>query len=156
MCKDNKILSQIVFDEISVSDLLKDIYASVKEEDKTIKKTIEAILSLYSNNDAKQNQAEENLEVSPTDLLAFVAPIIKDFMEVSIKNKKQLIDLVSVIQRLLVDKNLLGKGDSIITILTDEERETIIKNVKKETEIIQNTIFDIDSEVQDNIDKVEK
>lgn len=90
------ILNNILFDDKTVRDVIKDIYSNVKEEDIQIKNTIEKLMESFTN-------GGEDANIS--DIMAFIAPVIKDYIDLSIKNKKQLIDLAKVLQQMFEEKN---------------------------------------------------
>jgi hypothetical protein len=110
-----------LFGNKKLSDLLKDIYDNQKKKDRQISLLIADLKPHIQNiNDATA-----------------IVPVIKDFMEVSIKNDEHLIKLAAVVQR------LAGKGsDENSSFLTDEEKQELLKGIeeisKEQEEIKQN------------------
>ena len=74
-----------------------------------------------------------------------IAPMIKDYLDVSIKNDDQLVKLSAVLQRFLSGTSGSDDSDSG-GVLTDSEKEELLKNVRSEVEEITKaeTIIDGD------------
>jgi hypothetical protein len=110
-----------LFGNKKLSDLLKDIYDNQKKKDRQISLLIADLKPHIQNiNDATA-----------------IVPVIKDFMEVSIKNDEHLIKLAAIVQR------LAGKGtDENSSFLTDEEKQELLRGIeeisKEHEEIKQN------------------
>jgi hypothetical protein len=56
---------------------------------------------------------------------ALLVPVIKDYMEVSVKNDEHLVKLAAVIQRMVSNKTEEGSS-----FLTDEEKDALLKEIK--------------------------
>tara|TARA_R100001015_G_C4576273_1_gene133504 strand:- start:225 stop:575 length:351 start_codon:yes stop_codon:yes gene_type:complete len=94
-------LDQIIFDGKTSSDVFKEIYSNSKKKDKQINALIAELKPLI-----------QNIGDAPV-----VVPLIKEYLEVSVKNDEHLIKMMAVIQR-LNNSTANGGGDSL---LTDEE-----------------------------------
>ena len=94
-------LDQIIFEGKTSSDVFKEIYNNSKKKDKQINSLIAELKPLI-----------QNIGDAPV-----VVPLIKEYLEVSVKNDEHLIKMMAVIQRLQNNSNS-GNGDSL---LTDEE-----------------------------------
>lgn len=94
-------LDTIIFEGKSSSDIFKEIYNNSKKKDKQINSLIAELKPLI-----------QNIGDAPV-----VVPLIKEYLEVSVKNDEHLIKMMAVIQRLQNNSNS-GNGDSL---LTDEE-----------------------------------
>ena len=98
-----------IFGSKKFSDLLKDIYDNQKKKDRQINLLIADLKPLITNiGDA-----------------ALLVPVIKDYMEVSVKNDEHLVKLAAVIQRMVSTKNEEGNS-----FLTDEEKDALLKEIK--------------------------
>ena len=98
-----------IFGSKKFSDLLKDIYDNQKKKDRQINLLIADLKPLITNiGDA-----------------ALLVPVIKDYMEVSVKNDEHLVKLAAVIQRMVSNKNEEGNS-----FLTDEEKDALLKEIK--------------------------
>lgn len=104
-----KNLDAQIFGTKTFSDLLKDIYENQKKKDRQINLLIADLKPLISNiGDA-----------------ALLVPIIKDYMEVSIKNDEHLVKMAAVVQRMVN-----SKAEESSSFLTDEEKESLLKEIK--------------------------
>ena len=98
-----------IFGSKKFSDLLKDIYDNQKKKDRQINLLIADLKPLIQGiNDA-----------------AILVPIIKDYMEVSVKNDEHLVKLAAVVQRMI--NNKAEDGNSF---LTDGEKDALLKEIK--------------------------
>ena len=94
-------LDQILFDGKSSLDVFKEIYTNSKKKDKQVNSLIAELKPLI-----------QNIGDAPV-----VVPLIKEYLEIGVKNDEHLIKMMAVIQRLQNNSNS-GNGDSL---LTDEE-----------------------------------
>jgi hypothetical protein len=97
----NNPLDTVIFEGKTSSDVFKEIYNNSKKKDKQINSLIAELKPLI-----------QNIGDAPV-----VVPLIKEYLEVSVKNDEHLIKMMAVIQRLQNNASS-GGGDSL---LTDEE-----------------------------------
>ena len=57
-----------------------------------------------------------------------IVPLIKEYMEVSIKNDDQIVKLAAIVQRMMKDAN---SGDDGGFGLTDEEKKQLMSNAEE-------------------------
>jgi len=101
-----------VFKGKSLANIFKEIHNNQKDKDKQINELIENLKPLITN---------------ITDAIQLV-PLLKDYLDIGIKNNEQLVKLATVIQRAVsVNKSENGGGDDEMTI-PKEEREELLKN----------------------------
>jgi len=117
-------LDQILFDKKTISDVVKEIYGNSKKKEKQIGTLIAELKPLM------QNLGDATI----------IVPLIKEYLEVSVKNDEHLIKMVAVVQRVL---NGSGDGDS--GALTEEEFEQL----QQAAEEIQNSIGKKEKEEED-------
>lgn len=98
-----------IFGNKKFSDLLKDIYDNQKKKDRQINLLIGDLKPLIKN-------------ITDASILV---PVIKDYMEVSVKNDEHLVKMAAVIQRMVSNKNEEGSS-----FLTDEEKEALLKEIE--------------------------
>ena len=104
-------LNQIIFDDKSFSDLLKDIHKNQSKKSKQLASLIAELRPLITSlGDA-----------------TVVVPLIKEYMEISVKNDDQLIKMAAIVQRLSTGAASTGDGG----LLTEEEMEHL-QNVAEE------------------------
>ena len=115
-------LNQILFDDKSFGDLLKEIHGNQKKKAKQLASLIAELRPLV------QSLGDATV----------VVPLIKEYMEISVKNDDQLIKMAAIVQRLSVGASSNGEGG----LLTEEElnqlqevAEEIAKTVEKPKEI---------------------
>jgi len=128
------LLSTEIFDGKSINKIFAELYSLVIAEDVQIKESITALSAALTGDDKSQSEA----------LFGFIAPVIKDFVGESIKNKKLLIDMVNSIQKLMMiaykDSSEEATNDKL---LSDTEREQLLSNIsiiKSDAVQIQKTI----------------
>ena len=98
-------LNQIIFDDKSFSDLLKEIHKNQSKKSKQLASLIAELRPLITSlGDA-----------------TVVVPLIKEYMEISIKNDDQLIKMAAIVQRLSKGASSTGDGG----LLTEEEMEQL-------------------------------
>ena len=115
-------LKQVIFDDKTFSDLLKEIHVNQKKKGKQIGQLISELRPLI------QNLGDATV----------VVPLIKEYMEISVKNDDQLIKMAAIVQRLSSGAANSGDGG----LLTSEEMdqlmdvaEEIAKTVEKPKQI---------------------
>lgn len=98
-------LDQILFDDKSFSDLLKEIHKNQTKKSKQLASLIAELRPLITSlGDA-----------------TVVVPLIKEYMEISVKNDDQLIKMAAIVQRLSTGATSSGDGG----LLTEEEMEQL-------------------------------
>ena len=98
-------LNQIIFDDKSFSDLLKEIHKNQSKKSKQLASLIAELRPLITSlGDA-----------------TVVVPLIKEYMEISVKNDDQLIKMAAIVQRLSTGTSNTGDGG----LLTEEEMEQL-------------------------------
>ena len=94
-------LNQILFDNKSFSDLLKEIHSNQNKKKKQLASLIAELKPL----------------VQTLGDATVVVPLIKEYMEISVKNDDQLIKMAAIVQRLSTGTANTGDGG----LLTEEE-----------------------------------
>ena len=98
-------LNQIIFDDKSFSDLLKEIHKNQSKKSKQLASLIAELRPLITSlGDA-----------------TVVVPLIKEYMEISVKNDDQLIKMAAIVQRLSTGTSSSGDGG----LLTEEEMQQL-------------------------------
>ena len=109
-----------LFKGTSFSDLMKDIYHNSKKKSRQIDGLIQELQPLIKNvGDA-----------------TVIVPMIKEYLEVSVKNDDALVKLAAIVQR-LVSANAKAEEGSEFG-LSDEERTRLLREAEKEIESLQN------------------
>ena len=98
-------LDQIIFDDKSFSDLLKEIHGNSKKKSKQIGQLITELKPMMTSiGDA-----------------TVIVPLIKEYMDISVKNDEALIKMAAIVQRLSTGN--LNSGDG--GLLTESEMEQL-------------------------------
>ena len=112
-------INEEIFEGKSFKGLLKDIYDNSREKEKQIKILIKELQPLIKNiGDA-----------------TVIVPLIKEYLDVAVKNDDHLIKIASIVQRAMQRSNDSEGG----SLLTDEEKKQLLVEVEK----INNTEKDI-------------
>jgi hypothetical protein len=107
-----------LFKGTTFSDLMKDIYHNSKRKSRQIEGLIKELQPMINNvGDA-----------------TVIVPMIKDYLEVSVKNDDALVKLAAVVQRLVAGNKRDDEGS---LLLSDEERDQLLKTAKEEIEKIK-------------------
>ena len=107
-----------LFKGTTFSDLMKDIYHNSKRKSRQIEGLIKELQPMINNvGDA-----------------TVIVPMIKDYLEVSVKNDDALVKLAAVVQRLVAGNKRDDEGS---LLLTDEERDQLLKTAEEEIEKIK-------------------
>ena len=102
---------QKIFGNKSFSDLLKYIYDNSREKEKQIKDLITSLKPL----------------VADTQSALMVVPLIKEYLDVSVKNDDSLIKMAGIVQRAMANSGGNGDGD----FLSESELEQLRGEVQK-------------------------
>ena len=129
---------ELIFDNKSLSDLFSDIYKNSKNKQKKIDDLLDMVKNL----------------VTGISEAAIVLPILKEVLEVGVKNDEQLIKLAGVIQRLLTGGNNNGGGTN--ELLTEEEKKNLLKAAHVDKNLANDTGMDIDKQLEQLEEKIAK
>ena len=103
-------LDSIVFGDKKFSDILEEIYTNQKTKQKQVTSLISELKPLIN-------------EIGDATL---IVPLIKEYMEIGVKNDEQLIKMATIVQRALqtaTEDGGLG--------ISDEEREQLLEEIEK-------------------------
>ena len=117
-------LNQILFDDKSFSDLLKEIHGNQKKKAKQLAQLISELRPLV------QSLGDATV----------IVPLIKEYLEISVKNDDALLKMAAIVQRLSTGTASSGDGG----LLTEEEMaqlqdltEEIAKTVEEPKQLEQ-------------------
>ena len=113
-------LESVVFGNKKFSDILSEIYDNQKKKEKQISVLIDELKPLID-------------DIGDATL---VVPLIKEYLELGVKNDEQLIKMATIIQRCIANDNN-GGGESNY-LISDEEKTQLLNKINK---------------IQDNLDK---
>jgi len=107
-----------IFDGKTFKDLTKDIYENTQNK----KKQIDLLVS------------EIHGFITTIDDVILVAPIIKEYMEVSVKNDEHLVKLAGVLQRIITKSS--GTDDESM-LLSDTEKDELMDTLQETVDDLQ-------------------
>jgi len=124
-----------VFDGKTLSQILEDVYNISREKRKEIKGLIvELSKHINSSGDAVN-----------------VAPIIKDFFEVSVKNDDQLTKLATIVQRMITADSYSGGSSDPSELLSEDDKEQLIRNAASELKQSMDEVTDDLEQVKSSV-----
>ena len=116
-----------LFKGTTFADLMSDVYHNSKKKDRQMNQLIASLQPLIKNaSDA-----------------TVVIPLIKDILDVSIKNDDHLVKLTAIVQRYISTKQTISGSDGL---LSDEEKMQLLR-VAEQT---------LSSELSDELDNIEQ
>tara|TARA_R110002012_G_C11644991_1_gene610971 strand:+ start:439 stop:864 length:426 start_codon:yes stop_codon:yes gene_type:complete len=126
-----------LFKGVSFSDLMSDVYHNSKRTSRQINQLISQLQPLIrSSSDA-----------------TIIVPLIKEYLEVSVKNDDHLVKLTAIVQRYISTKQTIVGSDSL---LSDEEKKQLLQiaddTLTGELESELNSIEDEDKQLQQKIE----
>tara|TARA_Y100000310_G_C20599208_1_gene772102 strand:- start:95 stop:487 length:393 start_codon:yes stop_codon:yes gene_type:complete len=89
---------------------------------------------IYKNSNDKKLQLDLLVQevhgfITSIDDIVMIAPIIKELMDVSVKNDEHLVKLASVLQRIVTGSRAGSDEDSLA--LSEQEKEDLIKTLQE-------------------------
>lgn len=116
-----------IFKGKKFSDLMKDVYSNSTKKDRQINMLIGELKPLIKNvGDA-----------------TIIVPLIKDYLEISVKNDEHLVKLAAVVQRLIATNTRVQTETGAPWMLSEEEK----KQLMAELDSIENSDRDINRRV---------
>ena len=114
--------------------------------DKTLSDVFEDI---YKNTDSKREQINTFItklvrQIRTPEDAAVISPIIKDFMEVNVKNDEHIVRIAQIAQRAIA---IGTKAASSTDLLTEEEKQQLLSNITLEIEDLQQETTEVEDEL---------
>ena len=107
-----------IFDGKTFQDLTKDIYENAKNKKLQIDLLVQEVHGM----------------ITTIDDAVMVAPIIKEYMDVSVKNDEHLVKLAGVIQRIISKSQ--GESEES-SLLSDAEKEDLMSTLQETVDNLQ-------------------
>jgi hypothetical protein len=104
-------LDSDIFGNKKLKDLFQEIYNNQKKKERQISTLIEELKPLID-------------DIGDATL---VVPLIKEYLEIGVKNDEQLIKMATIIQRCLTSTNEKGEG----LLISDEEKAQLLGEINK-------------------------
>ena len=115
--------------------------------DKTLSDVFEDI---YKNTDSKREQINTFItklvrQIRTPEDAAVISPIIKDFMEVNVKNDEHIVRIAQIAQRAIA---IGTKAASSTELLTEEEKQQLLSNIKLEIDDLYQETTEVEDELE--------
>ena len=115
--------------------------------DKTLSDVFEDI---YKNTDSKREQINTFItklvrQIRTPEDAAVISPIIKDFMEVNVKNDEHIVRIAQIAQRAIA---IGTKAASSTDLLTEEEKQQLLSNITLEIDDLQQETTEVEDELE--------
>ena len=118
-----------IFEGKSLSDLFKDIY----ENTKTNKTQLEVLMK------------EVVGFIKDGDTAVQIIPMLKEYLEINVKNDDQLVKMAAVVQRIIAVENKGGSEDEFG--LSDKEKEQLMGALEDAASDLQNRADEINEDI---------
>jgi hypothetical protein len=121
-------MADYIFDDKTLPDIFSDIYKNTDSKREQINTFITKLVLLIR---------------TPEDA-TIISPIIKDFMEVAVKNDEHIIRVAQIVQRL---ESVSKKGSGMGDLLTEDEKQQLLTNLHVEIEDIKKDAEELDENI---------
>lgn len=118
-----------IFDGKTLADLFSDIYKNTDKKREQINQFVASFVKLIK---------------TPEDA-AVLGPVIKDFLDVNVKNDEHLVRLAQIAQRLVT---VSSKGSNTGDLLSEDEKMQLLNNIKTDFETVISEQDDIENSIQ--------
>lgn len=119
-----------LFKGTTFADLMSDVYHNSKKKDRQINQLIAQLQPLIKNaSDA-----------------TIIVPLIKEYLDVAVKNDDHLVKLTAIVQRYISTKQTISGADSL---LSEEEKQQLLR-------VAEQTLSDELSDELDNLDQEDR
>jgi len=121
-------MEYIIFDDKTLSDVFKDIYKNTESKREQINTFVTKLV--------RQIRTPEDAAV--------ISPIIKDFMDVNVRNDEHIVRIAQIAQRAIA---IGTKTVSSTELLTEEEKQQLLSNIKLEIDDLQQETTEVEDEL---------
>jgi hypothetical protein len=137
-----------LFKGTTFADLMSDVYHNSKKKDRQINQLIAQLQPLIKNaSDA-----------------TIIVPLIKEYLDVAVKNDDHLVKLTAIVQRYISTKQTISGADGL---LSDEEKQQLLKvaeqtlsaelsdeldNIEYDDTILQQKVANVKSKLEKDVD----
>lgn len=122
-------METVIFDGKTLSDMFSDVYRNTNSKREQINQFVTNFVKLIK---------------TPEDA-AVLGPVIKDFLDVNVKNDEHIVRLVQIAQRLISVNTKTSSGSDM---LSEEEKAQLLKNIKTDFEMVISEQDDLEESIQ--------
>ena len=118
------------------------------------------VKDIYFNSNHKKEQINQLIKdlremVKDIGSATVIAPMIKDYIDVGVKNDDQLVKLSAVLTRFINGTSSSSDEVGGSGMLTDIEKEELLNNVKKELNDLEEKSASIDKQIKQSKDGIQ-
>jgi hypothetical protein len=121
-------LDTVIFDGKTLADMFSDVYRNTGSKREQINQFVASLVKLIR---------------TPEDA-AVLGPVIHGFLDVNVKNDEHIVRLIQIAQRLVTVNTKTSNSE----ILTEEEKNQLLKNIKSDFETVLAEQDDFDATIQ--------
>ena len=121
-------MEYIIFDDKTLSDVFRDIYKNTESKREQINTFVTKLVQ----------------QIRTPEDAAIISPIIKDFMEVNVRNDEHIVRIAQIAQRAIA---IGTKSASSAELLTEEEKQQLLSNIKLEIDDLQQETTEVEDEL---------
>ena len=121
-------MEYVIFDDKTLSDVFRDIYKNTESKREQINTFVTKLV--------RQIRTPEDAAV--------ISPIIKDFMDVNVRNDEHIVRIAQIAQRAIA---IGTKTVSSTELLTEEEKQQLLSNIKLEIDDLQQETTEVEDEL---------
>ena len=118
-----------IFDGKTLSDMFSDVYKNTEKKREQINQLVAGLIKHIR---------------TPEDA-AVLGPVIKDFLDVNVKNDEHIVRLVQIAQRIV---SVGSKTAASSDLLSEEEKMQLLNNIKNDFENVISEQDDIEHTIQ--------
>ena len=118
-----------IFEGKSLSDLFKDIYENTEKNRKQLDVLTKEIVQFIKDGDTAVQ----------------IVPMIKEYLEINVKNDEQLVKVAGIVERLIASEIKGGSEEEFG--LTEAEKEQLMQGIQDTVDDIQKTSDEIQDEI---------
>ena len=101
---------------------------------------------IHKNTDSKRMQINQFIVklmqlIRTPDDAAVIGPIVQGFLEVNVRNDEHLVRVAQIAQRIVALGGKPKGADGLESLLSDEEKQALMKDIAKEIEVLEDDIF---------------
>ena len=120
-----------IFEGKSLSDLFKDIYDNTERNKKQLEVLMQEVVGFIKDGDTAVQ----------------IIPMLKEYLEINVKNDEQLVKLAGIVQRIIANEN---KGGSEAEFgLSDREKEQLLKSIDDVVVDLQTKTDEITQDIEE-------
>ena len=128
-----------IFGGKSLSDLFRDIYDNTETNRKQLTILTKELVSFIKDGDTAVQ----------------IVPMLKEYLEINVKNDDQLVKLAAIVQRIISSEARVGSEDEFG--LTDAEKEQLLGNIETVVGEIQSEVDKVSTKIEvTSVSNIEK